>query len=623
MSGPTSPDSVQYPEVGYGLTAFTDSGTGFANYITLDGSAEDEPVVIQARGLDDNIDIALQPKGTGGYVVGNNWPAWWVISGSATYPTITVNGSLANIDAKVIGKGSGYLNTQKLFVGSSAVRALIDTRTVVYLRTSQTYTGGSQASFFAGGLYSGFGSGDVQFNSWLAEDSVTTGTTMFRVHHVLKAGAGGGHTAVSNGLTIAEAVDGGATTNFQVAHGAITRVTATHSGLPGNPRGNLFARNAIMVAGNGAGGHVASLIGDEVDTTISARVGVSYHIGVSSVLHKDGTGNHNHERRGSLQDTAFSIGSAANDGATVGWRIGIGVGSPTGWAGNPDTRLIATEPVAAAFAPVSRTYELADVIDMTGLAAINRSLYITNNAALDGNGNSGAQVAAGVSLQTRSAINAKTAVVASLTPLLPDGGGLYSASGVPTVTIDAPPGSGTTATATIATHGAQEILSMTNGGTGYAVNQILTQGGGTGTAATVRVLRVDGTGKIRELMVETAGNYSVLPVGEQSFTGGTGTGLSCALLYTARTFTVSGAGTNYPEFPAPVARYTGGTVFRPPVIVVTMTATQTALSLNPGGGLTITASALGNYANDAAAAAGGVAVNGVYRNGSVLMVRVS
>ena len=32
---------------------------------------------------------------------------------------------------------------------------------------------------------------------------------------------------------------------------------------------------------------------------------------------------------------------------------------------------------------------------------------------------------------------------------------------------------------------------------------------------------------------------------------------------------------------------------------------------------------LGNYANDAAALAGGVPIGGVYRNGSVLMVRVS
>lgn len=41
-----------------------------------------------------------------------------------------------------------------------------------------------------------------------------------------------------------------------------------------------------------------------------------------------------------------------------------------------------------------------------------------------------------------------------------------------------------------------------------------------------------------------------------------------------------------------------------------------------GGAVQITASALGNYVNDAAAAAGGVPVNGIYRNGSFLMVRV-
>jgi len=32
---------------------------------------------------------------------------------------------------------------------------------------------------------------------------------------------------------------------------------------------------------------------------------------------------------------------------------------------------------------------------------------------------------------------------------------------------------------------------------------------------------------------------------------------------------------------------------------------------------------LGNYANDAAAAVGGIAVGGMYRNGSVIMVRVA
>lgn len=48
--------------------------------------------------------------------------------------------------------------------------------------------------------------------------------------------------------------------------------------------------------------------------------------------------------------------------------------------------------------------------------------------------------------------------------------------------------------------------------------------------------------------------------------------------------------------------------------VVTKNATSGVVLLN---------ATLGNYANDGAAATGGVPVGGLYRNGSVLMVRVS
>jgi len=44
-------------------------------------------------------------------------------------------------------------------------------------------------------------------------------------------------------------------------------------------------------------------------------------------------------------------------------------------------------------------------------------------------------------------------------------------------------------------------------------------------------------------------------------------------------------------------------------------ATVTPSTLNLAG--------LGNYANDTAAASGGVAINGIYRNGSVLQIRVT
>ena len=117
-----------------------------------------------------------------------------------------------------------------------------------------------------------------------------------------------------------------------------------------------------------------------------------------------------------------------------------------------------------------------------------------------------------------------------------------------------------------------------------ACNQILTGVGVLAVAEAFNFARKSGVdaGKVREARVSLAGNYSVLPVGEQTYTGGTGTGMTMALLYTALTITVSGGGTNYPQYPPPVARYSGGTVFRPPVLVVTMTPTQTTLKLNNG-----------------------------------------
>lgn len=55
----------------------------------------------------------------------------------------------------------------------------------------------------------------------------------------------------------------------------------------------------------------------------------------------------------------------------------------------------------------------------------------------------------------------------------------------------------------------------------------------------------------------------------------------------------------------------------------TVTAIPLSIYTNGAVVLTIQSGGLGNYANDAAAAAGGVPVKGMYRNGSVLMVRVA
>lgn len=62
---------------------------------------------------------------------------------------------------------------------------------------------------------------------------------------------------------------------------------------------------------------------------------------------------------------------------------------------------------------------------------------------------------------------------------------------------------------------------IVSGGTGYTAGNILTVSGGTGTAATMKVIAVS-TGVITELRMETGGSYSVPPTGTLTLTGGSG-----------------------------------------------------------------------------------------------------
>ena len=62
-----------------------------------------------------------------------------------------------------------------------------------------------------------------------------------------------------------------------------------------------------------------------------------------------------------------------------------------------------------------------------------------------------------------------------------------------------------------------------SGGSGYTANDILTLVGGTGTAATIKVLTVS-TGVVVTFQVLSGGSYTVNPSGTCSTTGGTGTG---------------------------------------------------------------------------------------------------
>lgn len=72
--------------------------------------------------------------------------------------------------------------------------------------------------------------------------------------------------------------------------------------------------------------------------------------------------------------------------------------------------------------------------------------------------------------------------------------------------------------------GLESVASIVDGGTGYAVDDILTIVGGTSTtAAQLRVTSVSGGGIITGVSVETVGVYSALAANPRGVTGGTGT----------------------------------------------------------------------------------------------------
>jgi len=79
------------------------------------------------------------------------------------------------------------------------------------------------------------------------------------------------------------------------------------------------------------------------------------------------------------------------------------------------------------------------------------------------------------------------------------------------------------------------IVSIINGGHGYAPNDILTLVGGTGTAATLRVTNIlTTTGAILGVVIAGIGNYSSVPQSPNSPTGGHGGGATFTFTFSAQ-----------------------------------------------------------------------------------------
>jgi len=585
---------VVYPAVGYGLAVALDEGTGTYNYAVLRESGAGQPVVLAAEGLDDNISISFAPKGTGTVdfgafsfatlsvaglsSLGTASTNYLTIAGAATTlpPTIQAVGADTDIDVRVLGKGTGVLSSLRIYNGGTGARSSMNANGRFYSRIDGAFTGAGWATAEWRGNLSGSLTSSLTgvFNIFADSDTVAAGGSrgldLVKIVDAVQTGATGGR----NALVVNLLTQGDVTVDNDVYHlaGAFASVASgSLGGFHNNPRGDVFGLNPIAGVKTGAGSAVNAVIGLESNCYANTDTEATWQMGIQ-IVH-GGAGNV-HNSRGWITDTALGFADAIS--TTAPWRTLIAVGMPNGrWPLAADSQMMTTLSTGL----TSGTYEVADLFDFSRVT-VHRNAFMTANMAIDGNGNIGGLTTSGAALQTRSAVVAKTAVVATVDVI---DGGLFAGGSAPTLEFSAPPGSGSTATADMSTFAAGRVIDIPAGGTGYVVGDILTAVGGTGTAATLRVVKLGANGSVRGLKVQTGGNYSVRPGSGVSTTGGTGTGCTVTMRYAVLTITVTSGGSNYPEFPAPTIRFAGGTVSRKLVARVNMTATQTGLSLNPGG----------------------------------------
>jgi hypothetical protein len=137
------------------------------------------------------------------------------------------------------------------------------------------------------------------------------------------------------------------------------------------------------------------------------------------------------------------------------------------------------------------------------------------------------------------------------------GGGAYTS--VPAIAISAPTTAGgvqATATAQVVIN---TVVSITNGGTGYTVGNVLTIVGGTFPVQSSQLtVATVSAGVITGVTITRYGTYSAAPTNPVSVTGGTGSGATFTLDYAVQTgtFTITNAGSGYIE--QPTVTFSGG-----------------------------------------------------------------
>lgn len=213
----------------------------------------------------------------------------------------------------------------------------------------------------------------------------------------------------------------------------------------------------------------------------------------------------------------------------------------------------ATTPAAGTFTTLTGGGGSANYFQTQGSATTKavevKALGSDTNIAfvIDSKGTGAIDLAAG-----SSGVNISNGGTVTATTLTAQGSGYSSA---PTVAITAPTTAGGVQATANAVMGGTGTITVTNGGSGYTVNDVLTFVGGTGSAESVTVTAVS-AGVITAVTFRFTGQYTVVPTNPVSVTGGTGSGATFTCTWKVLSLSITNAGSGYVE--QPTVSFSGG-----------------------------------------------------------------
>jgi len=302
--------------------------------------------------------------------------------------------------------------------------------------------------------------------------------------------------------------------------------------------GSAWAINPNTLLFSGATNYIWT-VGAEIDASLPTGTSSTNLYNVALVRLST------HAVAGALDD-AFIVMANSGTAASNGIEFGkVNGGYPFG-SGSSILRV--TQP----WAPTLASAPLADNF-IDGRAAT----YTTGPIELPNSGIDASANVYGANLYSTAAIGAKTATLTSITINAfggVTGGAFFASASFPTLTVDAPP-TGSTATATVATMKLTKALLVAGTDSGCTNGDVLTLTGGAGSQATVTLTVVGGAATA--VSITTVGSYTGVSAAPGT-TGGT-----CSVQpafnfgFGIATTTITGAGSGYPAFPAPLIRISG------------------------------------------------------------------